>query len=182
MQPDSPESVQALPVERVERRILILRGHKVLLDKDLAELYGVNTKSLLQAYRRNPGRFPPDFAFVLEPHEVTLRSQTVTSKGRGGRRYPSVAFTEQGVAMLSSVLHTERAILVNVAIMRAFVRLRGILASHKELAGKLEELEQRYDAQFRVVFDAIRELMKEEPGEGAKKRIDFGSEQESVAS
>jgi ORF6N domain len=122
---------------------LLIRGQKVLLDKDLAELYGVPTRALVQAVKRNIKRFPQDFMFQLNSHEAEdLRSQIVTSKkGRGGRRYAPYAFTEQGVAMLSGVLHSPRAIGVNVAIMRTFVRLREILATHKELARKLEQLD-----------------------------------------
>jgi len=127
-----------------------------MLDAVLAELYGVETRSLVQAVQRNRERFPADFMFQLtaEEHEG-LRSQVVISKGRGGRRYPPYAFTEQGVAMLSSVLRSPRAVQVNIEIMRAFVRLREMLASHRDLARRLDELEQRYDAQFRAVFDAF---------------------------
>ncbi|MBN1461353.1 MAG: ORF6N domain-containing protein [Armatimonadetes bacterium] len=155
-------------LERIESRILFIRGQKVMLDTDLAVLYGVEVRALNQAVARNLGRFPPDFMFRLSPEEAAnLKSQTVisslaaatSSAGHGGRRHPPCAFTEQGVAMLSSVLRSRRAILVNVEIMRAFVRLRRILASNAELARRLNELEQKYDAQFRVVFDAIRALM-----------------------
>mgnify|MGYP001614833503 CR=1 FL=1 len=149
--------------ERIECSILLLRGHKVMLDADLAALYGVATKVLVQSVRRNPSRFPEDFMFQLTFQEFTrLRSQIVTSnteRRRGGRRHLPYAFTEQGVAMLSSVLRSKRAIQVNVEIMRAFVRLRQMLASHADLARKLDALERRYDAQFKIVFDAIRELM-----------------------
>jgi hypothetical protein len=131
-----------------------------MLDEDLARLYDVHTKALNQAVRRNKDRFPKDFAFRLTEGEwEALRSQTVTSKERGGRRYPPYAFTEQGVAMLSSVLRSRRAVQVNVEIMRAFVRLRRILASHKDLATRLSEMERKYDRQFKVVFDIIRQLM-----------------------
>ena len=131
-----------------------------MLDSDLAGLYGVETRVLVQAVQRNRERFPGDFMFQLTKDEVSsLRSQVVISKGRGGRRYAPYAFTEQGVAMLSSVLRGERAAKVNVEVMRAFVRLRSLLASHAGLARKLDALEARYDAQFKVVFDAIRELM-----------------------
>ena len=156
-------SSELTPVERIEPKMLLLRGQKVMLDRDLAELYGVPTKTLKQAVRRNAERFPNDFAFVLNNQEVaTLRSQFVTSKAtdpRGGTRHPPMAFTEQGVAMLSSVLNSPRAIQVNIAIMRAFMRLRHILATHADLARKLDELEQKYDGQFRVVFEALRQLM-----------------------
>jgi hypothetical protein len=134
-----------------------------MLDADLAALYRVPTKALVQAVRRNPLRFPEDFMFRLTGGEAAgLRSQSVTSKtprGRGGRRYAPYVFTEQGVAMLSSVLRSQRAIKVNIAIMRAFVKLRQILVAHEDLGPRLEALERKYDANFKVVFDAIRELM-----------------------
>ena len=149
-----------IPVERIERSIFLIRGHKVMLDSDLAELYGVTTKRLNERVMRNFSRFPEDFMFQLTESETQLlRSQIATSKkGRGGRRYPPYAFTEQGVAMLSSVLGSKRAIQVNIEIMRAFVRLRRILASHADLARKLEALEKKYDTQFKIVFDAIRQV------------------------
>ena len=162
-----------LTSERIERSILLIRGHKVMLDADLAELYGVETRALLQAVSRNQKRFPEDFMFQMSKEEYELlRSQIVISKkGRGGRRYLPYVFTEQGVAMLSSVLRSERAVQVNIEIMRAFVRLRELVATHKYLARKLETLEKRYDAQFKVVFDAIRELMaRPEPN---KRKIGF---------
>jgi len=157
----------------VERRILLLRGERVMLDADLAALYGVPTKALVQAVKRNHERFPADFMFALTREEdIGLRSQIVTSKpGRGGRRTLPYAFTEQGVAMLSSVLRSRRAVAVNVEIMRAFVRLRAMLAGHADLARKLDALEKKYDAQFRVVFDAIRELMT--PAGKPKRPIGF---------
>jgi len=161
------------PVERIERSILLIRGHKVMLDADLAVLYAVSTKRLNEQVRRNRSRFPGDFMFQLTGEEVrSLRSQFATSKkGRGGRRYAPLVFTEQGIAMLSTVLNSERAIQVNIEIMRAFVRLREMIATHKDLARKLEALEKRYDAQFKVVFDAIRELMaRPEPN---KRNIGF---------
>jgi hypothetical protein len=150
-----------IPTERIEQRILLLRGQKVLLSQHLAELYGVPVKVLNQAVQRNRERFPDDFMFQTNADELdSLRSQFVTSnRRRGGRRYRPYAFTEQGVAMLSSVLRSERAVKVNIEIMRAFVRLRQLLASHADLARKLEALERKYDAQFKVVFDAIRKLM-----------------------
>lgn len=166
----------ALPVltERVERNILLIRGHRVMLDTDLAILYGVPTKRLNEQVRRNKKRFPSDFMFQLTPEEVEhLRSQIATLKpGRGQhRKYSPYAFTEQGVAMLSSVLHSERAIQVNIAIMRAFVQLREMIGSNKTLARRLNELEKKYDSQFRVVFEAIRSLMAEP--EPKVKRIGF---------
>lgn len=171
-----------VPAERIERSILLIRGHKVMLDSDLAELYGVETKALNRAVRRNSRRFPADFMFQLTHAECErLRCQTGTSKlrsqiatsnvGRGGRRYRPLVFTEQGVAMLSSVLRSERAVQVNIAIMRAFVKLRELLATHKDLARKLEQLERKYDAQFKVVFDAIRQLMA--PPKATRARIGF---------
>ncbi len=171
-----------IPIERIERLILLIRGHKVMLDSDLAELYGVTTKRLNEQVRRNLSRFPEDFIFQLTESEThLLRSQFATSKeGRGGRRYLPYAFTEQGVAMLSSVLNSERAIKVNIEIMRAFVRLRQILASNKELAKRLDELEQKYDAQFKIVFDAIRQLMAPPEPERPKKRIGFLVEEPHV--
>ena len=158
----------------IERRIYSIRGERVMLDADLAALYGVETKALNQAVRRNLDRFPPDFMFALTLEEVGyLRSQIVTSGlEHGGSRYLPSAFTEQGVAMLSSVLRSSRAVAVNVEIMRAYVRLRALLATHAGLALKLEALEQKYDGQFRVVFDAIRQLMA--PGDSAeRKRIGY---------
>ena len=149
-----------VPAERIERAILLIRGHKVMLDADLASLYDVETKQLVRAMKRNRERFPEDFMFQLTKKEFEdLRFQFGTSSFWGGRRYRPYVFTEQGVAMLSSILRSKRAVAVNVEIMRAFVRLRALLATHKELAGKLEALEKKYDAQFRLVFDAIRELM-----------------------
>jgi len=150
----------------------------VILDQDLAVLYGVQTKAITQAVRRNVERFPADFMFQLSGDEwKALRSQIVTSKGRGGRRYPPYAFTEQGVAMLSSVLRSRRAIEVNIEIMRAFVRLRRILASHAALDRKLRELEKNYDASFKVVFDAIRQLSLPVPAKKGRS-IGFMTEKE----
>lgn len=158
-------------------RIHTVRGHKIMLDADLAELYGVPTKALVQAVKRNQERFPRDFVFQLTYQEVArLRSQIVTSNapppGRGGRRTAPRAFTEQGVAMLSSVLKSERAVQVNVEIMRTFVRLRSLIGHNRELARRLDDLESRYDRQFKAVFDAIRELMTP-PRPEPKRRIGF---------
>jgi hypothetical protein len=151
---------ERLSVELVESRIVEVRGVRVILDADLAALYGVETKALTRAVRRNPERFPADFMFQLSDAEFAhLRRQSGTSSQWGGRRYPPLAFTEHGVAMLSSVLRSERAAEVNIAIMRAFVQLRRALVGHEELARKLDALEKRYDHQFGVVFDAIRQLM-----------------------
>ncbi|MBI2802929.1 MAG: ORF6N domain-containing protein [Gammaproteobacteria bacterium] len=146
----------------IEQHILLVRRHKVLLDADLAALYEVPTKVLVQAVKRNAERFPADFMFQLSEQEFArLRSQFVTSNGggRGGRRTAPYAFTEQGVAMLSTVLRSPRAIAVNIEIMRAFVRLREALTSHQDLARKFAALEAKYDAQFTTVFEAIRQLM-----------------------
>ena len=161
-----------IPTESIERRILLLRGEKVILSFDLAELYGVPPKVLVQAVKRNIDRFPRDFMFQLNLQEVrNLKSQIVTSSWGGPRRATPYAFTEEGVAMLSSVLRSRRAVQVNIEIMRAFVRLRRLLASHKDLARKLDNLERKYDAQFKVVFDAIRELMVPVPPKS--RRIGF---------
>lgn len=161
-----------IPTERIERSILLIRGQKVLLDSDLAELYGVTTKVLNQSVSRNRDRFPADFMFRLSARE---KSEVVTNcdhlaKLKYSPTRPYV-FTEQGVAMLSSVLRSPRAVQVNVEIMRAFVRLRQIFSTHADLAKKLDELEQKYDEQFKVVFDALRELMS--PPE-RKKRPPIG--------
>jgi hypothetical protein len=188
----SSRSPALIPAAPIERRILLLRGEKVMLDSDLAELSGVETKVLNQAVQRNLDRFPSDIMFQLSSAEMALvlRSQSVTSNvksagkaneinaslrsqivtsnpGRGGRRFRPYAFTEQGIAMLS------RAIQVNIAIMRTFVQLRQMLASHADLARKLEALESKYDKQFRVVFDAIRALMDEKEKPTPKREIGF---------
>jgi hypothetical protein len=174
------KSALSVPVEHITRSILILRGHRVLLDAELADLYGVATKVLLQAVKRNARRFPEDFMMQLTGAEWTaLRSQFVTSKtGRGGRRYPPYAFTEQGVAMLSSILGSERAIAVNIEIMRAFVRMRELLSSNKELARRFAQLEARidkkladHDEAITAILSAIRQLMHTPP---APKRRGIG--------
>jgi hypothetical protein len=170
---------KAVVAPPVEQRIVFVRGEKVLLDRDLAELYGVETKALNQAVRRNAERFPKDFMFQLSTAETenlrfqigTSSSAAKTSSRHGGRRYLPYVFTEQGVAMLSSVLNSRRAIMVNIEIMRAFVRLRQLLSANAELARKLDALEQRSDAQFKAVFDAIRELMA--PAARSKRPIGF---------
>jgi phage regulator Rha-like protein len=171
-----------VPIEMIEKKIYLIRGHKVMLDSDLAELYGVATKVLLQAVKRNLNRFPEDFMFILKYQDVVaLRSQIVTlKKGRGEhRKYLPYVFTEQGVAMLSSVLNSERAVQVNIAIMRAFVKLREMLSTNKELALKLAQLErkmEKHDEEIKLIFDAIRELMK--PPETKTKKIGFRRERE----
>lgn len=168
------ESLTTVAAERIEQAIFLIRGERVMLDFDLAVLYQVTTKALNQAVRRNRERFPEDFMFQLTPKELAEldRSQIVTgSQKHRDPRFRPYAFTEQGVAMLSSVLRSKRAALVNVAIMRAFVKLRQMLASNTELARKLEELEKKYDAQLKVVFEAIRQLMT--PPEPKRKQIGF---------
>ena len=172
MSPKGPQVPAINPqIDRIERKILLIRGQKVMLDSDLAFLYGVQSKRLNEAVQRNLSRFPEDFMFKLTEDEFALlRSQIATSK-HGGRRYLPYVFTEQGVAMLSTVLKSTRAIQVNIEIMRAFVRLRRILASNRELARKLDELERKYDRQFAVVFDAIRQMMT--PPVPRRRRIGF---------
>lgn len=153
----------AVPMEIIKGKIYLIRGQKVLLDSDLANMYGIETKNLNKAVKRNISRFPDDFMFQLNTEESAgLRFQFGTSKtpGSGGRRYSPYVFTEQGVAMLSSVLNTDRAVQVNIAIMRAFVQMRELATSNRAIAKRIDELEQKYDAQFRVVFDAIREMIE----------------------
>jgi hypothetical protein len=150
-----------VPSEKVDQAIRLVRGHRVMLDSDLADVHGVDVKQLKRQVRRNRERFLGDFCFELSREEQrALRSQFGTLKRGEHSKFRSYAFTEQGVAMLSGVLRSRRAVQVNVAIMRAFVRLRAIIGSNKVLARRLSELEKKYDTQFRVVFDAIRELMK----------------------
>jgi len=182
-----------IPVERIERSILLIRGHKVMLDADLAKLYGVETKALNRAVKRNLNRFPEDFMFQVTAEEFenlkchigtsNLKSQfAISGSGWGGRRHPPYAFTEQGVAMLSSVLRSKRAVQVNIEIMRAFVRLRRILSSNKELARKLEGLERKigaHDQQIQAVFQAIRRLMA--PPEPKKRKMGFLVEEKAGA-
>jgi hypothetical protein len=184
-----------LPAERIERAILVLRGHKIILDAELARLYGVATRVLVQAVKRNLDRFPADFMFQLTIEEAAFsrsqfvilneqdpedgqasRSQFGTSKRGKNIKYLPYAFTEQGVAMLSSVLRSPRAVQVNIEIMRAFVRLRQMLQTNADLARKLAVLEKKYDAQFKAVFDAIRGLMT--PPERPKRRIGFSKTDE----
>ena len=176
--------------QELAQLVFLVRGEKVMFDADLAELYGVEARSLNQAVTRNRKRFPPDFMFRLTANEYTslrsqfvisnssegresgLRSQIVTSKaGRGGRRYLPYAFTEQGVAMLSSVLRSSRAVEVNIAIMRTFVQLRKLMDSNRDLARKIEALEEKYDEQFGVVFEAIKRLIA--PPDPPKRQIGF---------
>jgi ORF6N domain len=168
-------------LEAIEQRILLIRGQRVMLSTHLAELYSVETRVLNQAVKRNVSRFPEDFMFQLNRAEAEqLVSQNVIPhKKYFGGSLP-YAFTEQGVAMLSSVLNSDRAIKVNIEIMRAFVRLRQMISSNRELAKRLDELERKYDAQFKVVFDAIRELMRPSEPEPPKKRIGFLVEEPHV--
>jgi ORF6N domain-containing protein len=158
----SKTNTNLIPIERIKKAIYLIRGEKVMLDRDLAKLYGVSTAALNQAVRRNRDRFPADFMFQLTLEEVAQlnRSQIVigSEKHRDPRSRP-YAFTEQGIAMLSSVLRSKRAIIVNIEIMRAFVKLRQILASNAELARRLDDLESKYDKRFKVVFTAIRQCM-----------------------
>jgi hypothetical protein len=154
-----------IPAERIEKSIYLIRGEKVMMDRDLAALYGVETKVLKQAVRRNLDRFPEDFMFVLNPTEFkNWRSQFVTSKeDRKGLRYPPMAFTEHGILMLSSVLNSKRAVHVNIEITRAFVRLRRLVASNAEFSHRLNELENKYDRQIKILFEAIRTHMSPAP-------------------
>ncbi len=161
-----------IPIEKIESKILLIRGQKVMLDSDLADLYEIENKNLVRAMKRHVDRFPEDFMFQLSKQEFEiLRCRIGTSSQWGGRRYPPYAFTEQGVAMLSSVLNSPRAVQVNIEIMRAFVRLRKMLTSHEELSRKIRQMENKYDKQFQVVFEAIRQLMA--PPKPKKKQIGF---------
>lgn len=166
MSPKEPANAD-LMAAGLDKRIHELRGHNVMLDRDLAELYGVEVRALNQAVMRNRGRFPPDFMFQLDFEEADgFRSQSPSLPRRhGGRRHLPFAFTEQGVAMLSTVLRSERAVRVNIEIMRAFVRLRRMVIDHKDLSRRLDALESKYDDQFKVVFEAIRQLMDPPPPE-----------------
>ena len=159
--------------DRIQQAIRLYQGHKVMLDFDLASLYGVTTFNLNKAVARNRDRFPPDFMLSIPAQEVSrlIFQNGISKPSRGGRRKPVLAFTQEGVAMLSSILRGERAVSVNIEIMRAFVRLRSLLGAHTELARRMNELEHRYDEQFRAVFDAIRELMT--PPEPLRKQIGF---------
>ena len=176
---DQETSAQSLiPTNRIEKCILVLRAHNVMLDKDLADLYNVKPIALRQQVKRNRNRFPADFMFQLsqEEAEFLVSQNVIPSRQSLGGSLP-YAFTEQGVAMLSSVLRSPLAVAVNIEIMRAFVRLRQMLASHADLARKIEALERKYDAQFKVVFDAIKQLMAPPP-QPKRGRIGFRSEPE----
>jgi len=179
------KDVALVPPERIERLILLIRGQKVMLDRDLARLYGVETRVLNQAVRRNIDRFPKDFMFRLTREEIMRISQFVISSADPGVKTLKfsknvMAFTEHGVAMLSSVLNSLTAVQVNIQIMRTFAKLREILSRHRDLAKRLDELEKKYDAQFRVVFEAIRELMAPSELQPQKKRIGFVVEEPKV--
>ena len=167
---------EIIPQEVIQQKIFLIRGQKVMLDNDLAELYEVETRALNQAVKRNIKRFPSDFMFQLNQSEAAdlSRSQFVILKRGHNIKYLPYAFTENGVAMLSGVLNSDRAIAVNIQIMRTFTKLRNLLATHKELRMKIEEIEKKYDHQFKIVFDAIRQLMA--PPEPTNKKIGFGRE------
>ena len=169
---DKPGSV--IPLERIERAILLIRGEKVMLDSDLAELYGIETGALNRAVKRNASRFPADFMFQITPEEAEiLKCQIgISSSGHGGRRRSlPFAFTEHGALMLANVLNSERAAQTSVQVVRAFVRLRQMLVSNAELSRKLDAMEKKYDSQFKVVFDAIRQLMS--PADTRRREIGF---------
>jgi phage regulator Rha-like protein len=160
-----------VPLEVIEQKILLIKGQKVMLDSDLAELYGVETKMLVRAVKRNSERFPDDFMIQLTKEEFeNLKYHFGTSRW-GGRRYRPYSFTENGIAMLSSVLNSKRAIQVNIQIMRTFTKLREMIATHKDLVKRLNELEKKYDGQFQIVFEAIRQLIEVE--EKPKRKIGF---------
>ena len=169
-----------IPLATIERKILLINGQKVMLDQDLAELYGVETKMLIRAVKRNLERFPADFMVQMTKEEFdNLRFHFGTSKW-GGRRYLPYAFSEQGIAMLSSVLNSKQAIQVNIQIMRTFVKLREMIASHKDLSRKLNELEKKYDGQFQIVFEAIRQLIEVDEKPKKKDRIHREREQDEI--
>ncbi len=168
-----PKANDIMPLDTIAEKIYVVRGQRVMLDRDLADLYGVETGQLKRAVRRNIERFPIDFMFELTKEEYdTLRCQIGILQTGEHSKYLPFAFTEQGVAMLSSVLNSARAIGVNIQIMRAFTKLRGMLAGHEDLRRKIEDMERKYDGQFKVVFDAIRQLL-EKPAGGLKKPIGF---------
>jgi phage regulator Rha-like protein len=172
------KSKSIIPVEAIVDKIIILRGERVILDRDMAQMYDVETRVLKQAVRRNIDRFPDDFMFELTRKEQdSLRSQSVILKRGQHSKYPPFAFTEQGVAMLSSVLNSDRAINVNIAIMRTFTHLRKMLVTHKDLKRKIEAMEKKYDEQFLIVFEAIKQLLAED--EKPKKKIGYIKERQA---
>lgn len=179
--------METFQTDQLNDLILLIRGRKVMLSVHLAPLYEVEVRALVQAVKRNESRFPDDFMFQLTPQEVdSLRSQNVIlNTGKRGQniKYLPYAFTQEGIAMLSGVLNSPRAVLVNIAIMRTFVKLRELMSSHRELAQKIESLERRYDGQFKVVFNSIRKLIEAQPKElvsvsTARRRIGFGRDRE----
>lgn len=182
--PKEPVPLELVPVPAIQKRILIVRERQVMLDEDLAELYGVETRRLIEQVKRNIERFPPDFMFQLNKEEAaTLRSQSATSKGSGGRRYAPYVFTEQGIAMLSGVLRSTTAVAVNIAIMRAFVELRRAATSYAAIGKRLEDLEREttdrlggHDRQLTEIFKALRQLISPPPR--PKRRVGFGPPQE----
>ncbi len=167
-----------VPIEVIEKKILLIDGRKVMLDKDLASLYGVSTSNLNKAVNRNKERFPEDFMVQLSLEEFNNLKFHFGTSSWGGTRKPSRAFTEQGIAMLSSVLNSKRAIQVNIEIMRAFVKLREMMSTHKDLARKLSELEKKYDGQFQIVFEAIRQIIEVEAK--PKRKIGFIAKESRV--
>lgn len=168
-----------IPLAQIEGKIFLIRGQKVMLSTDLAQLYGVEPRVLVQAVKRNLDRFPEDFMFQLTDQEfINLKSQIVTSSWGGLRRATPYAFTENGVAMLSSVLNSKRAIQVNIQIMRTFTKLREMIASHKDLVKKLDELEKKYDGQFQIVFEALRQIIEVE--DKPKRKIGYVRESKAV--
>jgi len=171
--------MEVIPQQLIESKIFFIRGKKVMFDRDLAALYSVETRALNQAVKRNIRRFPEDFMFQLAKEEMeNWKSQIVTSnKDKMGLRKMPYVFTENGVAMLSSVLNSERAITVNIQIMRTFTKIRELLATHKELQKKIEDMEKKYDQQFKIVFDAIKQLLT--PPEKKRQMIGFGRESDS---
>jgi hypothetical protein len=176
-----PTRNQLVPTALISRKIYFFRGARVMLDSDLAQLYRVTTKNLNRAVKRNADRFPADFMFQLKPQEAeNLRFQSGTSSLpiHGGRRYRPYAFTEHGVAMLSSVLHSDRAVQINIAIMRAFLQLRAMLATHEDLRRKIAEMEKRYDSKFHVVFATLRQML--ETPIPPKRQIGFHRQTEQV--
>ena len=170
----------SVPIQKITDKIYLIRDHNVMLDRDLAELYGAETKVLKQAVRRNIDRFPNDFMFELTDTELKKwRSQFVTSKGdKMGLRYKPMVFTEQGVAMLSSVLRSKRAIRVNIQIMRVFIKLRQMYISHKDLKRKIAAMERKYDEQFQIVFEAIKQLIEED--KKPKRKIGYVKEKQAT--
>ncbi len=173
-----PTSKSLIPVERIERRILLIRGHKVMLDADLAELYGVQTRALNQAVKRNKERFPKDFMFQLtwEEAEELIRSQFVILKRGKNIKYRPYVFTEHGAVMLANILRSKTAVQASIQVVRAFIRMRQLLASHKGLMEKILVMEKKYDKQFKIVFQAIYQLMQVE--EEPKKQIGFKTDED----